>query len=223
MGVIALFGPWVVGIIYCETRTDYVMKSRPKVETKVVDVTTTWNVTWYSLNRGDERYESILYEVKNVTKISEDWRDGFVVGENKDYVGFKAIGVINVPNNKLAVSVTLGADDYAWVYVDNVKTLELGERALGQQPYRDLTQSIPLFAGKHTVRVEYKEIQGFAKLVFEMDNDVQSWKETITITMTENYQEAKTNTERRIRTITVAEYIYYWITQSIEGQSNCKK
>lgn len=221
VALVGLLGPFVVGVTYCETKTEYVSKTRLVPESKEVDVSTMWNITWYSLNMANERYENVIASKENVIELTEDWKDGALIGENKDYVGLKATAIINVPDSKMAVKITLGADDYAWLYVDGVKTLELGERAIGQPAYREFTQSVPLSAEKHALQLEFKEIQGYAKLVLDMDKDVKSWKETVTITKTETYQDPIVTFEKKTKTITAMEYIYLWLTRSLEGQSNC--
>lgn len=133
-----------------------------------------WNVTWCKFTITREFGEIVGTQVFDGTFVY-DWSTGYVFGPYQNEVGFRAIASFYLEASGL-YSFTLGSDDGARLYIDDwVTMIDLW----GDHLYQQYTRLWWVSAGWHTLRLDYYDWAGSAKVYFNVDKgDLFAWEET---------------------------------------------
>ena len=135
-----------------------------------------WNVNWYKWdaahdpNKDYQHFRSVFANIPVKTelakKIDYTWWGEIGKGMPADSFAIAATGNINVPKGRYELSVT--ADDLVKIFVDDKLVIDFWD--LTKYKYDEDTHhsAITELEGKHTIRIEQVENNGYATLIFKL-------------------------------------------------------
>jgi hypothetical protein len=129
-----------------------------------------WDVHWKTLS-GTLQWGGEVGTSQFCSTFDYNWGSAVVFSGYSDYIGFQATMTVKMQRDG-PVTITVGSDDYAWLYIDGILWLYLGAGA-----YKTQSITINPFApqGYHTLTLEYKEVLSFARVSFSCDPDILMW------------------------------------------------
>ena len=117
-----------------------------------------WRASYY----GNDSLSGEPMIARRVPEADSYWgRGGPGVGMRNDHFSARFVTCL-VTDRPLSILFTVGSDDGSRLFVDDTKVID----AWSSQPYTEQGQSVPLDAGAHTLRLEYFEREGEARLTF---------------------------------------------------------
>ncbi len=148
------------------------------VDTIKVPMKSVWNARWFALT-GDLKRGGQVGSQTLPIMIDRDWKTGKVFKHYDNYIAMVAESRIFAPSSK-SYRFELGADDGARLFIDDSVVLEKDWESGGG--FRKVSADVPLKAGQHTMKLEYWEKTGKARLYFRCPEELTQWKRDSLVT-----------------------------------------
>lgn len=133
-----------------------------------------WSLTWYTLT-GDLKWGASIGTSEFPSTFAYDWLDGAIFLGYDDYVGFVATMQVKMQRSGGgSVTFLLGADDDVRLSVDGSQILSATNQ-WGGIVTGGIGKTIYLNEGMHTLTLQYYEVGGYARVMFDCDSDILQW------------------------------------------------
>jgi hypothetical protein len=119
-----------------------------------------WDLRYYAWTNQQQVFAAAPIKTEHRDRLDYMSGKSIADGVPPDRVAIRADGHVELPDGNYEIRTI--SDDGVRVWVDDEKVID------DWPPHESALDRAPLAAGKHTIRVEYYEVEGFAELRFEI-------------------------------------------------------